>query len=125
VTLELACNKRDLALLNLAIDRKLRACDLVALKIGDIRTAQGVRERACIVQKKTGRPVQFELTEGTRLSATAYGHNFRDDDQWLVIRGKTTSIAKNLLEGGGPQPLVVSAADVKVLDRLSNSDRKV
>ena len=70
--LELACDKRDLALFNLAIDSKLRACDLVALKISDIRTAHGVRERASIVQKKTGRPVQFELTEATRLSVTAW-----------------------------------------------------
>lgn len=70
--LEFASNKRDLALFNLAIDSKLRACDLVSLKISYIRNAQGVRERAGIIQKKTGRPVQFELTEGTRLSVTAW-----------------------------------------------------
>ena len=70
--LALDCNKRDLALFNVAIDSKLRACDLVALKISDIRTADEIRERASVVQKKTGRPVQFELTESTRLSVTAW-----------------------------------------------------
>ncbi|MEP6829657.1 MAG: integrase, partial [Rhizomicrobium sp.] len=65
-------NKRDLALFNVAIDSKLRACDLVALKISDIRTTDEIRERASVVQKKTGRPVQFELTEATRWSVTAW-----------------------------------------------------
>jgi integrase len=68
--LELNGNKRDLALFNLAIDSKLRACDLVSLKVCDIQTAERIRERASIVQKKTGRPVQFELTETTRLALT-------------------------------------------------------
>jgi integrase len=68
--LELNGNKRDLALFNLAIDGKLRACDLVSLKVCDIQTAERIRERASIVQKKTGRPVQFELTETTRLALT-------------------------------------------------------
>ena len=66
--LELSGNKRDLALFNLAIDSKLRACDLVSLKVGDVRTADRIRERTSIVQKKTGRPVHFELTEPTRLA---------------------------------------------------------
>lgn len=66
--LELSGNKRDLALFNLAIDSKLRACDLVSLKVGDIQTADRIRERTSIVQRKTGRPVHFELTEPTRLA---------------------------------------------------------
>jgi integrase len=53
---------------NLAIDSKLRACDLVRLRIGDVSINGRVRERATVVQKKTGRPVQFELTEQTRTS---------------------------------------------------------
>ena len=57
---------RDLALFNLAIDSKLRGCDLVRLKFDDIYAAGRVRERGTVIQKKTGRPVQFEITEQTR-----------------------------------------------------------
>ena len=71
--LELDGNKRDLALFNLAIDSKLRASDLVSIKVSDIQTADQVRERASVIQMKTGRPVQFELTEPTRLSVEDYG----------------------------------------------------
>ena len=57
---------RDLALFNLAIDSKLRACDLVAISVADVAISGRVRERAIIIQRKTGRPVQFELTDQTR-----------------------------------------------------------
>jgi integrase len=59
---------RDLALFNLAIDSKLRACDLVKLRIDEVCSGPMVRDRATVVQKKTGRPVQFEITEQTRAS---------------------------------------------------------
>src|SRR6202043_2889694 len=62
VRLEIARSRRDLAILNLAIDSKLRACDLVRLRLDDICSGANVRHRATIVQKKTGRPVQFEIT---------------------------------------------------------------
>ena len=58
VRLEIAGSKRDLAIFNLAIDSKLRACDLVKLRLDDICSGLRVRQRATIVQKKTGRPVQ-------------------------------------------------------------------
>ena len=51
---------------NLAIDSKLRACDLTALKVDDVAMSGRVRSRAIVIQKKTGRPVQFEITEQTR-----------------------------------------------------------
>lgn len=54
VRLEIALSKRDLAILNLAIDSKLRACDLVKVRLDDICTGNNVRRRAAIVQKKTG-----------------------------------------------------------------------
>ncbi|RMC65021.1 tyrosine-type recombinase/integrase [Sinorhizobium meliloti] len=57
---------RDLALFNLAIDSKLRACDLVAISVADVAISGRVRDRAIIIQRKTGRPVQFELTDQTR-----------------------------------------------------------
>ena len=64
--LELSKRIRDLALFNLAIDSKLRGCDLVALKVADVVAAGEVKSRGVIVQKKTGRPVQFEITAQTR-----------------------------------------------------------
>lgn len=66
--LELADNLRDLALFNVAIDSKLRGCDLVCLKVSDLVNADQVRERVSVVQSKTKRPVQFEVTENTRVS---------------------------------------------------------
>jgi len=53
---------------NLAIDSKLRGCDLVRLQVDDVCVGDRVRERATVTQKKTGWPVQFELTEQTRAS---------------------------------------------------------
>src|SRR4051812_37732284 len=66
VRLQLEGRKRDLALFNLAIDSKLRGCDLVSVQIDDVCAGGGVRDRGTMIQKKTGRPVQFEITEQTR-----------------------------------------------------------
>nr|WP_319388762.1 tyrosine-type recombinase/integrase [uncultured Cohaesibacter sp.] len=68
VRLELAGATRDLALFNLAIDSKLRGCDLVRLKVSDVFAAGKIKERVSILQSKTGKPVRFEITEGTRKS---------------------------------------------------------
>jgi hypothetical protein len=57
---------RDLAMFNLAIDSKLRGCDVVALKVEDIAPNGYAIDRATIRQRKTGRPVKFELTDQTR-----------------------------------------------------------
>lgn len=64
--LELAGYLRDLALFNVAIDSKLRGCDLVKLAVADLVKDDRVRERGLVVQSKTKKPVQFELTENTR-----------------------------------------------------------
>lgn len=66
VRLQLERRRRDLALFNLAIDSKLRGCDLVRLRVNDVCVGGRVQERATVVQRKTGRPVQFEITEQTR-----------------------------------------------------------
>ncbi len=66
VRLQVAHRIRDLALFNLALDSKLRACDLIALRVDDVALSGRVRSRATIMQRKTGRPVQFEITEQTR-----------------------------------------------------------
>ena len=70
--LQLADRKRDLALFNLAIDSKLRGCDVVALKLEDIAPHGYAVERATVRQKKTGQPVQFEVTEQTRQAVDDY-----------------------------------------------------
>ena len=57
---------RDRALFDLAIDSKLRGCDIVKMKIGDIVTSGAIRNRATVMQQKTRRPVQFELMTETR-----------------------------------------------------------
>lgn len=70
---------RDRALFDLAIDSKLRGCDLVRMKIGDIASGGQIRTRALVMQQKTGRPVQFELLPDARSSLLA----------WLERRGGT------------------------------------
>jgi len=63
---------RDLALFNLAIDSKLRGCDLVDLRVRDIAHGNQIMSRAIAMQRKTQRPVQFELTEQTREAVAAW-----------------------------------------------------
>ncbi len=69
---------RDLALFNLAIDSKLRGCDVVAVRVNDIAPNGYAVDRATVRQKKTGRPVRFELTEPTRQAI----------DDYLKVTGK-------------------------------------
>ena len=68
---------RDRAMFDLAIDSKLRGCDVVKVKIGDLVGGGRVRSRAIVIQQKTGRPVQFELLDPSRVSMGA----------WLERRG--------------------------------------
>ena len=63
---------RDLAVFNLAIESKLRGCDLVAIKVEDVAPHGYPADRATVRQRKTGRPVRFELTEQTRQAIDAY-----------------------------------------------------
>ena len=70
---------RDRALFDLAIDSTLRGCDLVKIKIGDLVSGADIRTRAIVIQQKTGKPVQFELTADVRASLLT----------WLERRGGT------------------------------------
>jgi site-specific recombinase XerC len=72
IQLQNARQVRDLAMFNLAIDSKLRGCDLVNLRVRDITHGDHVLSRAMVVQRKTQRPVQFELTEPTRIAVAAW-----------------------------------------------------
>lgn len=66
--LQMAANTHELAIFNLAIDSKLRTCDLTRLQVQDVCPGSHVGSRATVVQQKTQRPVQFEITEQTRQS---------------------------------------------------------
>ena len=69
---------RDLALFNCALDAKLRGCDLVKLRVSDVAPGGIMRDRATVVQQKTGRPVPFEITDASRDALSA----------WLALRGR-------------------------------------
>jgi integrase len=70
--LQLAQRVRDLALFNMAIDSKLRACDVVSLRVEDVAPHGYAIDRATVRQKKTARPVKFEITEQTRQAIDSY-----------------------------------------------------
>lgn len=72
IRLQLTHRVRELALFNLAIDSKLRGCDLVRLKVGDVAHDGRALRRATILQQKTSQPVKFELTEATREAVEAW-----------------------------------------------------
>jgi len=75
VRLELAENSRDLALFNMAIDSKLRSCDLVRIRGVDVMASGQIKARASILQSKTQKPVRFEISEGTRASVAKWMEN--------------------------------------------------
>jgi integrase len=70
--LQIEGRARDLAMFNLAIDSKLRGCDVVAIKVEDVAASGYTADRATVRQKKTGRPVRFELSEQTRQAVDDY-----------------------------------------------------
>lgn len=72
ICLQIAEKHRELALFNLAIDSKLRGCDLVSLRLNDVEHGGQVMSRAIVQQKKTGRPVRFEITPQSREAITAW-----------------------------------------------------
>ncbi len=82
VRLQLSNEIRNLALFNLAIDSKLRACDLVKLRARDIAHGEHVSTRTIVMQQNTQRPVQFEITEPTRdaLAVWIRARQLRTDD---------------------------------------------
>ncbi len=86
VLLRLKGKTRDLALFNLAIDSKLRACDLVKVRVSDVIHGDSIMPRASIIQSKTGQPVRFEIMEQTRetLSEWISLAHLKGND-WLFI----------------------------------------
>ncbi|WP_460861303.1 tyrosine-type recombinase/integrase [Rheinheimera gaetbuli] len=88
IRLELEGKTRDLALFNLALDSKLRGCDLVKLKVADVTCGRSILSRAHVVQQKTGTPVQFEITSGTRAAVADWIRkaNLRSSDYLFKSR---------------------------------------
>jgi site-specific recombinase XerC len=76
--LQVRCRIRDLALFNLGIDSKLRGCDLLKLLVRDVAPSGSIRQRATVLQQKTGRCVTFEITATTRSALT----------DWLAFKPK-------------------------------------
>lgn len=70
--LQIEGRARDLAMFNLAIDSKLRGCDVVSIRVEDVAASGYTADRATVRQKKTGRPVRFELSEQTRQAVDDY-----------------------------------------------------
>src|SRR5262249_6839757 len=86
---------RDLAMFNVAIDSKLRGCDVVALTVEDVAPNGYAIDRAMVRQKKTGRPVKFELTDQTRQAVDDYlrasGKKSSSTRCWISPRSKPAS----------------------------------
>ena len=84
IRLQLDHRARELALFNLAIDSKLRGCDLVGLRVHDVVQGSHVATRAIVMQKKTQRPVQFEISEQTREAVASWVNEaHRKPEQFL------------------------------------------
>jgi integrase len=88
--LQLEGRTRDLALFNLAIDSKLRGCDVVAVRVDDMAPNGYTLDRATVRQKKTGRPVRFELTEQTRQAIDEYLRMTRRKPGEFLFAGRGT-----------------------------------
>ena len=88
IRLQMTQHHRELALFNLAIDSKLRGCDLVKLRVFDVAQAGRVSSRATIMQQKTRQPVQFEITEETQNSTARWikTSNLRSSDYLFPSR---------------------------------------
>jgi integrase len=86
---------RDLALFNLALDSKLRGCDLIALRVRDVYQGSAIASRAIVMQRKTQRPVQFEITETARDSIAAWvaGAHLRSNSYLFPGRGRDSHLS--------------------------------
>ena len=115
IRLQIADKKRDLALFNLALDSKLRSCDLVKLKVSDVAHGTRIAKRSTVMQMKTKRPVQFEITKQTRnslseliksqnLSSTDYLFKSRFHQSDHITTRQYARILKSWIEAIGLDP---------------------
>ena len=93
IRLQISKQVRDLALFNLALDSKLRSCDLVKIRVRDVTHGATVSRRAMVMQQKTGLPVQFEITEQTRDSISNWINHaeLMSDDYLFKSRNRVSS----------------------------------
>ena len=94
--LKLKGRTRDLALFNLGIDSKLRACDLLDIQVSDVSSGSAVFQQATIVQKKTEVPVTFEITDATRAAVQAWIEKAKlspDDFLWRSRNGQSKRLS--------------------------------
>lgn len=89
VRLQLGGSSRDLALFNLAIDSKLRGCELLSLWLRDVSHRSAIAKRAIVLQQKTGTPVQFELSEITRRAVASWASQAQIASAAYLFPGKT------------------------------------
>ena len=142
VRLQMESRVRELALFNLGIDSKLRGCDLVALKVRDICHGDQVASRAVVMQHKTERPVQFEITPATRdalqkwikhaglksedfvFPSRNYGtHSMRRTKATLIYRRTKNLRAVQLLLGHSKLESTVRYLGIEVDDALEISEQ--
>lgn len=92
IRLQLGDRVRELALFDLAVDSKLRSCDLVKVRVRDVMHGERIAARAIVMQQKTQRPVQFEITEQTReaLAAWIQQRALKSDDFLFPSRPRTS-----------------------------------
>ena len=88
IRLQIAKNLQQLALLNLAIDSKLRSCDLVKLKVSDVSNSGSIASRAMTLQQKTEMPVQFEITTGAQFSLREHIAAARLSQDGYLFKGR-------------------------------------
>lgn len=91
IRLQMANNLKELALFNLAIDSKLRSCDLIKLRVSDVSQVGRISSRAMILQRKTQVPVQFEITEPTRNSLHDYLNEIQVNADDYLFKSRFTS----------------------------------
>jgi len=144
VLLQVFRRTRELALFNLGIDSKLRRCDLLKLRVRDISLGERIAARAIVVQQKTSRPVQFEITESTRstlstrqyarivdswveeigLDPAAYGtHSIRRTKPSLIYRRTKNLRAVQLLLGHTKLESTVRYLGIEVEDALELAEQ--
>ena len=111
---------RDRALFDLAIDSKLRGCDLVRIRIGDLVAGGRIRNRAMVIQQKTKRPVQFELLEPARTSFLRGSSAEKARSKTLPYRAaliaQLTS-ARDSMRGWSTSGLAASDSGERIMER--------
>ena len=111
VRLQMASRVRELALFNLGIDSKLRGCDLVKLKVRDVCHGDRVAARAIVMQQKTQRPVQFEITQPTRhapgMDQASRGPVRHHSVHWTEVTSSSLPAPRQPLEMTTTVPLLI------------------